>query len=208
MKQPTGLLTLIRNSAAGDAQSKADLYELTKQPLYRHIINQFGTILREEDAWEVTDQAIMIIYIHASNFEGEHGESSAWKWAYTIARTQALKRIKVLRRYIPVWQAAPKNLQDADESTQLDALFQQMSSFSIDESLEEQALNHLILESAKECLQELNEREKQILFMRYADNCTLDEIAERYQIKRPRVHQILTAIHAKLRKRAKIDTTK
>lgn len=208
MNQPAELLPLIRKSATGDAQAKADIYELTRQPLFRHIINRFGTILNEEDAREITHQAIMLIYIHAPSFAGEHGESSAWKWAYRIARNQALKRIKVLLRYIPVWQAARKDLQEADEDTQLDDLFFQISPPAHDESLEEQVLNHLIWESAKRCLESLDEREKQILFMRYVDHCTLDEIAGRFKIKRPRVHQILTAIHVKLRKRARIDTTK
>jgi RNA polymerase sigma factor (sigma-70 family) len=132
-------------------------------------------------------------------------EASAWRWAYQIARNQALKWIKVLNRSVPIWPTGDQEQLDEDEDALFDAIFPRYSPISIEEAFEEQILNHLIWESAKACLAQLAERERQILLMRYVQENTLDEIGEYYHINRARVHQILTAIHLKLRKRAKLD---
>jgi RNA polymerase sigma factor (sigma-70 family) len=205
VNRPTGLHVLIRRSAAGETQAQAELYELLRQPLHRHILNQFQPTLDEEDAWEITDQTVLQIYLSADHYHGAHDESSAWKWAYQIARNQALKRLKVLNRSVPVWQTRNQELLDEDEDALFDAIFPRYSPFSIEEALEEQVFNHLIWEAARACLLELNERERRILVMRYVEERTLDEIGAYYHVNRSRVYQILMAIHLKLRKRAKLD---
>jgi RNA polymerase sigma-70 factor (ECF subfamily) len=204
VNNPTGLHVLIHKSADGDKQAQIELYSMVSQPLLQYILNRFTPTINEEDAEEITQQAVIQIYAYASQFEGEHNDASAWRWAYQIARNQALKWIRTLKKTISIWETAETGLDD-DEYVLFDAKILLYSPISPEDALEDQVMNKLIWEAARESLSELPEREREMLIMRYVKDLTLEEIAHHYHIKRPRVHQILASIHHKLRKAAKLD---
>lgn len=204
MNKPTGLHILIRNSAGGDEQAQADLYKTVYQPLFQHVLNRFSPALNQEDAQEIVQQTILQIYIHASRFTGEHDEASAWKWAYKIARNQALKWLRTLNKTVSIWETQT-DATEKDETALFDVLFLRQSAYSPEDTLEEQVLSQLIWETAQKSLSDLSEREREIISMRYERNLTLEEIGQQFHVKRPRVHQVLAAIHHKLRKGAKLD---
>ncbi len=201
---PAGLNVLIRRIAVGDKEAQSELYILVNQPVFKYILNRFVPSIDEEDAKEITDQTIIEIYIHADQFKGLHDEASAWRWIYKIARNQTLKWLRTLKKTVSIWDTTNNDLTD-DEYMLFDAIILFYSPISPEDTLEDQVLNKLIWESVRECISKLNKRDREIIKMRYMKNLTLEEIAQQYHIKRPRVHQILAAIHYKLRRAIKLD---
>lgn len=204
MNKLAGLDVLIRKIASGNQQAQAELYELMYRPLFKYLLNHFTPTLAEEDIEEITQQSIIQIYRYAGQFEGIHNEQSALRWVHKIARHQALKWVRTLKKTISVWEVTQQDLK-TDEYTLFDDLLLAYSPISPEDGLEEQVVNKLIWEVIRECIAKLDEREREIINMRYIKDLTLEEIAQRYQIKRPRVHQVLGAIHHKLRRAAKLD---
>lgn len=204
MNRPTGLHILIRESAGGDEQAQANLYITVYQPLFQHIVNRFKPAITQEDAQEIVQQTIVQMYIHASHFTGAHDEASAWQWAYKIARNQAFKWLRTINKTVSIWETCRDDI-EKDEAALFDVLFLSQSPFSPEDALEEQVTRKLIWEAAQRTFSELTEREQEFILLRYEQNYTLEEIAQKFHIKRPRVHQVLAAIHHKLRKSAKLD---
>jgi RNA polymerase sigma factor (sigma-70 family) len=201
VKRPTELHTIVRKCAENDAQAQTELFEALYQPLFDHILSRFGHTLCKEDVEEVVQQTILQIYIHAGRFHGVHNDASAWKWAYQIARNQAHKWTKIYNRSVSVWERGQgTSEQDAsDESELFDDIVLIYSPSSPEDALEEQVLNILVWQAAQQYLAQLSPRERKILELRYVQQCTMEKIAEIYGVKRSRVHQLLTAIHLKLR---------
>jgi len=201
VNRPTDLHAIVRKCADNDAQAQTELFEALYQPLFDHILSRFGHTLSKEDVEEVVQQSILQIYIHAGRFQGLHNEASAWKWAYQIARNQAHKWIKIYSRSVSVWDKGKGVLeQDAsDESELFDKIFLIYTPDSPEDALEEQVLNILVWKAAKQYLAQLPPREQKILELRHVQQCTMEEIAEVYGVKRSRIHQLLAAIHLKLR---------
>ncbi len=199
-----GLHALILKAAGGEALAQAELYELTRQPLHRYIVSHFSSQIIEEDVQEIIHYSILQIFLHAKSYRGRNDDSSAWQWAYTIARNQALKWLRVTRRtvYLPDPQG-----KDSDEGQDeiLHSLILRFNPASMEESVEDQALERIVLENLLSCLQHFNQRERLVISWRYQYQLTLEEIAERLHVRRPRVHQIITRIHQKWRKAAKLD---
>ncbi len=204
MNRPTGLHILIRGSAGGDEQAQANLYNTVCQPLIQHILNRFRPAINQEDAQEIVQQTVLQIYIHASQFTGAHDEASAWQWAYKIARNQAFKWLRTINKTVSIWETNRDDI-EKDEAALFDVLFLVRNPFSLEDALEEQVTRKLIWEAARSNFSELTEREQEIILWRYEENYTLEDIAQKFHIKRPRVHQVLAAIHHKLRKSAKLD---
>jgi RNA polymerase sigma factor (sigma-70 family) len=208
VNRPTGLHILIRNSAGGDQQAQTDLYIRVSQPLFQYVLNRFGNSLNEEDAWEIIQQTVLQMYINASHFAGVHDEASAWRWAYNIARNQALKWIRSYRRMVPIWETRQENPEQEnfeDEDALFEAIILKNNPASPEDELEIQVINLLIWQAVRECLSELTPRERKILELRFVRDCTLEEIAQIYNVQKPRVHQLLANIFCKLRKAAKLD---
>lgn len=75
------------------------------------------------------------------------------------------------------------------------------------EATPEEAMDLLVKkEEVKELLETLNDREKEVISLRYGlgqdKTCTLEEIGERFGITRERVRQIEAKAMEKLRKKA------
>lgn len=121
-----------------------------------------------------------------------------------IARNQALKWLRTLNKTVSIWETQT-DATEKDETALFDVLFLRQSAYSPEDTLEEQVLSQLIWETAQKSLSDLSEREREIISMRYERNLTLEEIGQQFHVKRPRVHQVLAAIHHKLRKGAKLD---
>lgn len=204
MKKSTfGLHLLIRKSAKGDAQAQEELFTELYQPLFDHILSRFGNALCEQDVEEIVQQTILQIYIHAETFQGAHDASSAWQWAYQIARNQAHKWVRIYQRSMSVWEKvlADSEYESRDESELFDAILLVYEPRSLDDSIEEQVCNLLVLQAARAYLAQLSPREQEILRLRHDEQYTMERIAEVYGVKRARIHQILTAIHLKLRRK-------
>jgi RNA polymerase sigma factor (sigma-70 family) len=205
--ETTGLHILIRKCAGGDQQAQTDLYLCVSQRLIQYVLNRYGNRLIEEDAWDIMQHTVLQMYIHAGHFEGVHDKASAWNWAYSIARNQALKRIKSYSRMVPILETVQEN-PDQEKLEDEDALFKDSNlknnSPCLDHELELQVINRLAWQAACECYKELSPREREILDLRFVNDSTLEEIAQIYHIQKPRVHQLLVAIFIKMRKAAKL----
>jgi RNA polymerase sigma factor (sigma-70 family) len=201
VKRPTGLHLIVRKCAEKDAQAQTELFNVLYQPLFDHILSRFGHTLCKEDVEEVVQQTIIQIYIHAERFHGEHNEASAWKWAYQIARNQAHKWAKIYSRSVSVWERIPLDLEldTLDESELFDEIVLIYAPSSPEDAFEEQVLNMLVWQAAQQYLAQLSPREKKLLELRHVQQCTMEQIAEKFGVKRSRIHQLLTAIHLKLR---------
>lgn len=208
VNQPTGLHILIRKCAGGDQQAQTDLYLLVSQPLFQYVLNRFGNSLNEEDAWEISQQTILQMYSNADRFAGAHDDASAWRWAYNIARNQALKWIKSYRRMVPIWEIRRENPEQEkfeDEDALFEVIILQIDPPSPEDELEVQVMNLLVWQAVRECLPKLTTREREILDLRFVKDCTLEEIAQIFHVQKPRVHQLLAGIFCKIRRAAKLD---
>jgi len=208
VNKPTGLHILIRNSAGGDHHAQTELYERVSQPLVKHVLNRYGNSLQEEDAWEIMHQTVLQMYINASHFAGIYNEVSAWSWAYSIARNQALKWIRISRRTEPILDIRRENLereQFDDEEALFEIVISENNRTGSKDALEIDVIEKLIWKAVYLCILQLEPKDRELLDLRYARGYTLEEIAQIHHITKPRVHQRLDRIIRILRKAAQLD---
>lgn len=195
MNSSTGLHLLIRRIAHGDKIAQAELYELTCKPFTQYVTGHFGPNFSEEDITEIVHQSILTLILHAKSYRGSNGNSSAWGWAYRIARNQALKWLKSTRREIRFPEAGDENVDAGDTQTQRTILH---FNPNLDTgTVEEQVLEKMFREKAIEIIRQLNRRERVILYLHYEKGWTFRQIAEHMKVKPARITQIVQNIQRK-----------
>lgn len=193
-----GLNFTIRKIAEGDPSAQAELHTLVYSSLVLYLTRGFHSSLSPEDIEEVASQSILLMFVNAATYRGREGDSSAWKWAYTIARNQALKWLKIRKREIPF----SDNGGDGDPGADAYLAFQAINDLSpncLDRGMEDQVIERLLQEKMMELFHLLDERERQILRLHYADGWTLKMIASHLKVTPARITQILQGILRKFR---------
>lgn len=186
----TGLNLLIRNIVHGDKSAQVELYTLTYTPLVRYLAHKFGSSLSAEDIDEIARQSLLLMFIHAADYRGGNGNSSAWGWAYTIARNQALKWLEIGKREMPFSDAS-----DDDDDPDLDAnitgrMIANLRSNPRQDGVEDQVIEKMLREKIMEMVQQLGKRERLILFLHYQQEWTLRKIAAHLKLTPARITQI------------------
>lgn len=199
MNAGSGLHILILQSAQGDSGAKAELAEMIRLPLTRYLFEHFSSSLDEEDVHEIINQSILLIYLYANTYRGQHQDASAWGWATKIARSQALKWIKVQKRIDRFPDSDDDDNPDNDGEGQLDALFFRAQAAFVTESVEDQALEQVLLDQVIKFIHTLSMRERLIIYWHYALEMTQDEIAQRIHVTKSRVNQILKTFQTRCR---------
>lgn len=194
MNNQTGLHVLIRRIAQGDTNAQSELGKLVRTPLTNKITTDFGSSFSEDDITDVVLQSILHIFLNATNYRGDYGESSAWRWVYKIARNQALKWLKTTRHEI--------HFPDASDDTDIaDArvhkMITQFNPSLTPDSLEEQLMEKLFQENAQKIIQQLSERERLILYLYSEKKWTFKQIAKHLNVSPARITQIMQDIRRK-----------
>ena len=197
MNITSGLHVLVLQTASGDAQAQADLAELVHPALTRYVSRRFGSEFDEEDVQEIVSQSILTIYIHARSYRGRFQDPSAWRWAYKIARSQAQKWIKAQNKLVRFPEM--DGSQGTDDEFVVNAFLVKHKIELVEDGVEDQALERILSEQVADFIRHLNLRDQHILYWYYVQQITLDEIAQKIQVTRPRVHQLLQSIHIKCR---------
>lgn len=193
-----GLNSTIRKIADGDPSAQAELHDLVYSPLVQYIARGFHSSFSAEDIEEIACQSILLIFVNASKYRGKEGDSSAWKWAYTIARNQALKWLKIGKREIPFSDTGGYE----DPSTTAYLTSQAINDLNpnyLESGVEDQVIERILREKMMELFQLLDEREKKILSLHYAEGWTLKRIASHFKVTPARITQILKGILQKFR---------
>lgn len=194
MNNQTGLHVLLRRIAQGDKTAQSELSNLVWVPLTNKITADFGSSFSEDDITEVVRQSILHIFLHAASYRGDHGDPSAWGWAHKIARNQALKWLKTMRREI--------HFPDASDDTDIDEARVNKMILQFNPSLdpgapEEQVVEKLFRENVREILQQLSGRERLILRLYSEEKWTFKQIAEHLSVSPARITQIMQDIRRK-----------
>ena len=191
MTKTTGLHDLIFKMARGDTNAQAEFDSLVREPLTRSLTREFGTDFNEEDIQEIVSHSILNMFLHVGGYRGKNGDASAWTWAYQIARNQALKWTKTKTREI--------HFPDSNDGLSIDEeklyrMVHQYNPTNMPSSVEDQVIERLFREKAKEILAKLSRRERIILHLHYDKEWTFKQIADYLKISPPRVTQILKNI--------------
>lgn len=207
MKKSPGLHILIIGVAGNNELSKQQLYTIIEQPLIRHITKHFGAKISNEDILEIFSQVYLLILVKACTYRGEHGEASAWGWAYRIARNQANKWLKAQKRFVQVTDDSD----DSDDFTDDENLTR--LAFRTDPDwigqtvylVEDQALERILMSQMEECFTLLSQREKKVLRMYFSEDMPMEAIAQHFGVTRTRIHQILHGVYKKCRSNMKVE---
>ncbi len=196
-----GLHKLIIGVAGNDELSKQQLYSATEQPLTRYITKQFGSTFTKDDILEIFDQTYMQILIKAYTYRGDHGDKSAWQWAYKIARSQAHKWLRVQKRIVKI----PVSVDDTSNPTE-DERFTLLAKRTDPDwigrsnyEIEDQAFERILVSQLFECSKHFTPRERQVVHLYHFKNMTMEEIAQRFGVTRTRIHQLLHGAYKKCR---------
>ena len=199
MEDSPGLHILIIRVAGNDEHAKQMLYETLEQPLIRHITKKFGSTFTQEDIYEIFCQAYLQILIKAYTYRGDHGDASAWRWAYQVARSQAHKWLRTRKRIVTVVH------DDRDEDSLTEEERFTLFAHKVDPDwigrtkyeTEDQALEQILVDQMIECFKHLNQRERQVVHMYHFENMSLEEIACCFGVTRTRIHQVLHGAYKK-----------
>lgn len=190
MNNKTGLHDLIFDIARGSRRARDELDPVVRSKLNEYLRGQFGSSFSLEDIEEIASQAILTMLVHAGKYRGEQTEKSAWEWAYTIARNQALKWQKTVIKEV----SFPR---DGDDTSNLDGyqIYQILLRNHLDVRIvESQVDERLLVERLIEIVENLDPREKQIVYDHFVKGLSLKRIAANLNISAPRVTQIVKTI--------------
>lgn len=194
MNNQTGLHVLIRRIAQGDTNAQSELGNFVRVPLTNYITADFGSSFSEDDIMEIVQQIIVHLLLHAASYRGEHGDLSAWKWVYKIARSQALKWLKTTKREIHF----PDTSYDTDiADARVHKMITQFNPSLDPGSVEEQLVEKLFRENVQEIIRQLSERERLILHLYSEKKWTFKQIAEHLNVSPARITQIMQDIRRK-----------
>ncbi|MEW5938925.1 MAG: sigma-70 family RNA polymerase sigma factor [Chloroflexota bacterium] len=185
---------LIYRIARGDKFAQAELDSLVRSPLAQFVARRFNSI-SEEDVIEIVGQTILLMYLHAANYRGKNGDSSAWEWAYQIARNQAIKWLRITRREIHLPDAGDDYL-ETDES-QLHSIIVRFDPNLLPDTVEDQVMERQLRGKAEEIIRQLSQRERLILWLHFEKDWTFKQIAARLNVKPARITQIMQGIQRK-----------
>jgi RNA polymerase sigma factor (sigma-70 family) len=196
-----GLHELIKGVAGKDELSKQELFSVTEQPLIRHITKHFGSIFTQDDIREIYNQAYMQILIKAQSYRGDHGDASAWQWAYKIARSQAHKWLRACKRLVDV-SVDTDNMCTLTEEERLTLFARRTDPEWIGRTIyeiEDQAFERILVDQMRECYELLTPRERLVVHLYHFMDMTLEEIAHQLGVTRTRIHQVLHGAYKKCR---------
>lgn len=181
--------------ARGDQRAQVEFNEIIHDALTGYLARHFGSQLSDDDLQEVLDHATLDLLVHAGAYRGKHGEVSAWKWVYKIARNRAYKWIRTRNREIPWYEES-----DDDSELGVDRFYREIISYNPNldtNNVEEIIEMRLFFEKVMQMLQQLTPREKQVITLleRGYQN---KEIAAIMRVSPPRVTQIIQSIRLKL----------
>lgn len=133
-----------------------------KEKLYRDFYGKvYGYILsktqNEQDAQDIAADVFLKVYEKLDTFDENKGSVSTW--IYTITRNTLTDRFRTRKTFAEI----PENLAQ-------------------DDSIEDGICNNEMLEELAKALEELEERERDIIVLRYYSGKTLKEIAEQMDI--------------------------
>ncbi len=205
MKHGHGLHNLLVKAAEGDLQSKEDIFHSIHNPLLLYIAGKFGHQLSQDDIADIANHVCLSVLASIKQYRGENGDLSAWEWAYRIAHNRAVKWVKSGKRTIPFPKPPDDTGQEYDHEEYLHLLLIQYTPQALPESVEDEVINRMMITEIRAAISRFSPRERLIIAWRYDDGLTLEEIACRLKIKRPRVHQILAKIHRELRNHINLE---
>lgn len=205
MEHGHGLHNLLMKVAAGDLQSKEDIFYIIHNPLLLYIAGKFGHQLSQEDIADIADHVCLIVLVSTQQYRGENGDLSAWEWAYRIAYNRAVKWVKSGKRTIPFPEPPDDTGPEYDHDEYLHQLLIRYTPQALPVSVEDEVIKRMMITEIMAAISRFSLRERLIIAWRYDDGLTLEEIACRLKIKRPRVHQILAKIHRDLRNNLNLE---
>jgi RNA polymerase sigma factor (sigma-70 family) len=189
----------------GDPSAFAALYMEMRQSLVDHILWQYSPTLSEVDAEDIIHNTFLVIHQHASRFRGAHNNASARSWMYKIARSEAMKMIKVMKRTDSLdglceLDGRSENGPAVPERSLLSDL-----NWKGEDSAENRAMNKTILEKAVSSIRKFPVEDQALLGMRFVEECTFDQIGQHIGRTKPRAKQRHDGLIAKLRKALGVD---
>jgi RNA polymerase sigma-70 factor (ECF subfamily) len=144
--------SLVAASLNGDTRAFAQLYEAYATRIYRY---HYYRTFHAETAEDLTSQTFMQALEHLARYNEDKGTFSAW--LYTIARNLLIDHVRVHRRQVDIedgWDL----LQDARSSAN-------------------RIEQHDLLERIEKYLHTLSAEQREILILRFWDECSYAEIA-------------------------------
>jgi RNA polymerase sigma-70 factor (ECF subfamily) len=158
--------------------NKSDFITLIEPYYERLYLKIYSIVKNENDAKDILQDALIAAYISLKNFKKE---SSIYTWLYRIVVNKALDYLKSQKKenqYIdPNSNPYSENLQFFVENI-----------LNVPEKKEQNELYEYLMYE----IEQLEERYKEILIMRYFDGLTYEEIAE---VKNIRIGTVKSRIH-------------
>ena len=189
MNNKTGLHNLILSIGRGNRRDRDELDPAVRSKLTEYLAGQFGSSFSREDIEEIVSQSILNMLIHVGEYRGEYGEKSAWGWAYQIAWNQALKWHKTIKDEVPFPQDG-----DGSSDPQEYQICRIILSGLNAKTVEEQVDERLLIEKLMKIVENLDPREKEILYLYYVQGWNYRRIAASIGVTPPRITQIVKNI--------------
>ncbi|HVC37236.1 MAG TPA: sigma-70 family RNA polymerase sigma factor [Gammaproteobacteria bacterium] len=153
------LVDLLQGCAQGRRSAFQKLYQLTSPQLFAILVR----ILKRRDlAEEALQDALLSVWRNASSYTAQKG--TAMTWLGSICRYRALDMLRREHREV--------HLDDPDEEADEDAI-----AGLAGESESGEYISHAEARVLKDCMDELNEGQRNSLKLAYFDGCTHEEIA-------------------------------
>lgn len=153
------LADLLQQSAAGDRDAFARLYDMTSPKLFGVIIR----ILKRSDlAEEALQETLVLIWQRAGSFDPQIASPIAWM--ATIARNKAIDKKRLAAERLGA------------NSVELDDALPALQNDPLDDTLRFENLRGL-----KACLDELPEERQQMVLLAYLEGWTREEIGQKFE---------------------------
>jgi len=158
--------------------NKSDFITLIEPYYERLYLKIYSIVKNENDAKDILQDALIAAYISLKNFKKE---SSIYTWLYRIVVNKALDYLKSQKKEN---QYIDPNYNPYSENSQ----FFVENILNVPEKKEQNELYEYLMYE----IEQLEERYKEILIMRYFDGLTYEEIAE---VKNIRIGTVKSRIH-------------
>lgn len=201
MTKSIPLCELIRMTGNGDQAAFSELYEQMRQPVYRHILQKYGSVLCEEDAEDIVHNTFIIIASSARQFRGWNNDFSARSWILTIARSQASRIVKRKKR---ITISMDDDSDDNSAAPERNSLWSDIH-WEGEDSVEERAIKKSFLRRIASS-GSLSDEEKELIELRYEKGYTFEQIGRHYGRTKPRAKQKHDSIINKIRKALGLDS--
>lgn len=187
MNNKTGLHDLIFDIARGRRRARDELDPAVRSKLNEYIRGRFGSSFSLEDIEEIASQAILTMLVQAGTYRGEQGDKSAWEWAYTIARNQAFKWQRTVKKEV----SFPHDGEDGSDPEGYQICQILLRNHLDVRIVESQVDERLLIGKLIEIVENLSPREQQILYEHFVKGVNLKQIAASLDISAPRITQIV-----------------